>query len=146
PRLGRAVAGQLEIVRGAYAEFSFRRTAGVSRLSIGLFGRLTPTARPVIREAEQHPLGVLTVHVVQYVVGQADAVNVPEPLAVVATGAVEVLVVSLQEAVVHAVGVAPRRRVGAEKDPVPVLEEKPPGGVRLAAEFRNASAQIHVHI
>ena len=37
-------------------------------------------------------------------------------------------------------------RVGAEHDPVLVLQEELAGGVRLPAELRDAGVDIHVHV
>ena len=55
-------------------------------------------------EPVEQPFGILEVEFLKNVSGQIDTVDHPESLAMVAAGRVEVLVVGLQEPVIHPVG------------------------------------------
>ena len=55
-------------------------------------------------QADEQPLGVLAVELLEHVPGQEHAVDHPEALPVVAAGRVEVFVVGLEEPVVDPVG------------------------------------------
>ena len=60
----------------------------------------------------------------------------------VARGRVEILVVALQEAIVRAKRHALARCVGAEHDPVLILQKKLASRVRLPAEFGNPGGNV----
>ena len=85
----------------------------------------------------------------QGIVGQVDAVDVPAALTVgraLALG-VEILVVGFQEPVI--IGMEDpvhRGEVRTEEDPVVILLHEPSGGVGLSAQLRNTGGNVDVHI
>src|SRR5947209_6496650 len=81
PRRGAAVAAHLEVVRRPDVQLWTGR-----RLAVGP------------GQAEEDALGVLVVDLLQHLAREIDAVDVPEALPVMARGAVEILVLGLQEA------------------------------------------------
>ena len=54
-------------------------------------------ARLIGRDSVKHALGVPAVNLVEHRVGKKNPVDVPEPLAVVARGTVEILVAGFEE-------------------------------------------------
>src|SRR4051794_35761112 len=63
-----------------------------------------------------------------------------------AGGAVEVLVVGLQEAIVDAERLPTRWRVRAEHDAVGILQKELARGIRLPAKLGDAGVDVHVHV
>ena len=92
----------------------------------------------------QNPLRILQIYLLQHFIRQVNPIDHPEPLQVVAGRAIEVFVVGFQEAVIDAERLPPRRGVGAEHDPVLVLQKKLAGRVRLAAELGDAGVEVNV--
>src|SRR5579864_7079225 len=97
-------------------------------------------------EPHQQALRILIVQLLEHVFWQENSIDHPEPLPVVPSGGVKVLVVGFEEAVVHAIRLPVRRRVGAEHDSVLVLDEEPPRGVGLPAELGDARVDVDVHV
>src|SRR5271157_5331688 len=91
--------------------------------------------RGSVGEAEENLLRIAVVKLDQNVVGQEDAVDIPEPLPMMTAGRVEVLVIGLEEAEVHPVGITARGRAGPEEDPILILDQEPPRRVRLPAQL-----------
>ena len=84
--------------------------------------------------------GIVAIQLGQNLVGEENAVDHPEPLAVMTCGWIKVFIIGLEEAKVHAVGASVGRRVAAEEDAVLILDQEPPRGIRLTAQFRDPRA------
>src|SRR5690606_32412302 len=103
-------------------------------------------ARRLRRSVEpQDAAGVGAIHLLEHVVGQEDAVDLPAALCRRGE-VVEILVAGLEEPEIRLVGADARRAVDAEHDAVGVLQEEVAGRVRLPAELGEPGADLDVHV
>ena len=56
------------------------------------------------------------------------------------------MVVCFQETIIRAIGFHVRPMIGAEENTICIVQEKPPGAIRLSPQFADARADVDIEI